>query len=293
MRRLSVLLLCLAAAGLAAQAEVHVELAGRDVAVWKPTAAPTAHGYPLILFSHGFAGCNTQSKFLMQALADAGYLVAAPNHADAHCSPRREGYRMWRYLNLRAEKSFQQPQSWSDTTYHSRLEDAQRTLDAAVAGHLVEGAPVDPSRIGIAGHSLGGYTALGLAGAWPSWKDRRVQAVLAMSPYATPFLASGDLGAVRIPVMYQGGTIDWSITPSVRKADGVYDQTGGPKYYVELLRAGHLTWTNIGLPFHPTISRYAVAFFDRYLKGESDDALAALTSAPWSSHVSDVRVHLE
>ncbi|MEQ1886192.1 MAG: hypothetical protein ABL967_14095 [Bryobacteraceae bacterium] len=284
------LLLCLAAADLAARAEVHLDLGGHDVAVWRPAAPPPPNGYPLILFSHGFAGCNTQSKFLMEALADAGYLVAAPNHADAHCSPRREGFRMWRYLNFRAEKPFHQPQSWSPETYRARLDDVRRTLDGALTGHLVENAPVDPMRIGMAGHSLGGYTALGMAGAWSSWKDRRIQAVLAMSPYAAPFLANGNLSAVRIPVMYQGGSIDWSITPTVRRPGGVYDRTGGEKYYVELSGAGHLTWTNIGFPFHHTISRYGVAFFDHHLKGEPGDALTALLLAPWPARVSRIRV---
>jgi predicted dienelactone hydrolase len=62
-----------------AQGANHIKVAGRDVAVWRPLGTAPAIGHPLILFSHGFGGCNTQSEFLMHALAKAGYLVLAPN----------------------------------------------------------------------------------------------------------------------------------------------------------------------------------------------------------------------
>jgi len=68
-----------------AQEANHITVVGRDVAVWRPSGTAPANGHPLILFSHGFGGCNTQSVFLMQALAKAGYLVLAPNHRDARC----------------------------------------------------------------------------------------------------------------------------------------------------------------------------------------------------------------
>src|SRR5271170_4777599 len=75
----------------AADSAVHTTIAGRDVAIWKPAGTAPAAGFPVVVFSHGFGGCNTQSVFLMEALANAGYLVVAPNHADARCgSARRE-----------------------------------------------------------------------------------------------------------------------------------------------------------------------------------------------------------
>jgi len=281
---------CLATAVVCLFAETHVEIGGRDVAVWKPEAAAPARGYPVILFSHGFAGCNTQSKFLMEALAGAGYLVVAPNHADAHCSPAREGWRMWRYLNFRPEKPFNKPEEWTDATFRGRHEDVRTTLDAVLGGHWFRGVPVDVTRAGMAGHSLGGYTALGDAGAWPSWADSRIKAVLVMSPYAAPYLARGDLAGMHVPVMYQGGTLDWGVTPLVRKPGGAYDLSASPKYYVELSRAGHLAWTNFVPMFHNTIDDYAIAFFDRYVKGTTGDALNALVRQPWPAHVSELRV---
>ena len=95
-----------------AQEASHITVAGRDVAVWRPLGTAPAIGNPLILFSHGFGGCNTQSVFLMQALAKAGYLVLAPNHRDARCGSARhksDGIH-------KPEAPFRDAEKWSDAT---------------------------------------------------------------------------------------------------------------------------------------------------------------------------------
>jgi hypothetical protein len=71
--------------GVGGAAEERLSIAGLDVMVWKPdeTAPPAL---PIVVFSHGFHGCTTQSRFLMIALASAGYLVVASNHRDAVCN---------------------------------------------------------------------------------------------------------------------------------------------------------------------------------------------------------------
>ncbi|HMK85765.1 MAG TPA: hypothetical protein VK437_07390 [Steroidobacteraceae bacterium] len=79
---------------------------GRTVALWYPTEAPASeHHYssrfsgqvafeakasracgapvPLVLFSHGDLGCGLQSVAFTEELARHGYVVAAPDHADA------------------------------------------------------------------------------------------------------------------------------------------------------------------------------------------------------------------
>src|SRR5262245_15676254 len=64
--------------------ERTVVLGGREVVVWSPHGATTTK-QPVIIFSHGFGGCATQSRFLTEALAERGYWVFAPNHKDASC----------------------------------------------------------------------------------------------------------------------------------------------------------------------------------------------------------------
>src|SRR5262249_19859011 len=63
-------------------AEQKLTIAGMEVHVWSNEAA---HAQPVIVFSHGFHGCATQSRFLMEAFSKAGYIVFAPNHRDAVC----------------------------------------------------------------------------------------------------------------------------------------------------------------------------------------------------------------
>jgi hypothetical protein len=121
---------------------------------------------------------------------------------------------------------------------------------------------------GIGGPLLGGYTVLELGGAWRGWKDPRVKAVLALSPYAAPFIWRKTLSGIDAPVMYQGGTRDYGITPFVNKGDGAYDQTPAPKYFVDFDGAGHFAWTNLRGTYHTAIIDYSLAFLDRYLKGK-------------------------
>jgi dienelactone hydrolase len=232
-------------------------IAGLTVAVWMPSDA-TPRPMPLIVFSHGFRGCNTQSSLLMRALADHGYLVLAPNHRDASCTAfaRSRG----------PEERFARPNAWTEHTYEDRRNDIAALLDA-VEKTVPWSSLVDSAKIGLAGHSLGGYTVLGLAGGWESWKRGDVKAVLALSPFCEPFVRHGALDRVEAAVMYQGGSIDLGITPTVRRPGGAYDKTPAPVYFVELRHAGHLAWTDLQPRFQDTITHYALAFFDAHLKG--------------------------
>ncbi len=256
----AIVLLC-ASIG-AAQVVEHTEtMAGMSVTVWSQHSYVAAK-QPVIIFSHGFHGCAIQSRFLMEAFASAGYLVFAPNHRDAVCHGGQAS------LFGRPEVPFRKPEQWDETTFRDRGEDIRRLIDVLRAD--VRYSEADWSRLGLAGHSLGGYTALALAGAWPGWKMPGVSAVLAMSPYVRPFIVYGTLKNVSAPVMYQGGTWDPGVTPAVRKPGGGYDLTPPPKYYVEFNRANHLSWT--GLPIfrkaHSHMISYGLAFMDHYVKGE-------------------------
>jgi predicted dienelactone hydrolase len=254
--------------------------------MWKPLGAAPSAGFPLVLFSHGYTGCNTQSVFLTEALARAGYFVVAPNHKDGLCGSAHESG----YGFSKPEEPFAKQEKWDDGTYRDRLNDIKAVLDAVLAEKSFQGVAVDANRVGISGHSLGGYTVLGVAGAWPSWKDARIKAVLALSPYCTPYVKRGDLAHMNVPVMYQGGTLDVGITPEVRHPYGAYDLSSKPKYYIELTAAGHFAWTDLNSQYHSLIDEYSVAFFDRYLKGKTDPSpLTALFSGTLPAGLSAVR----
>ena len=270
-------------------AVAEINIAGRRVAMWNPAGPAPPDGYPVILFSHGFTGCGTQSVFLTEGLAQAGYFVLAPNHFDAACGTGmgHQGALFAKLATTRSERPFHNPGAWSEATYRNRGADLEAVLDTMLKEKSFQGVPIDSNRIGLAGHSLGGYTVLALAGAWPTWKDRRVKAVLGLSPYCAPFILKGDLAHLGVPIMYQGGTLDFGITPSVRRPGGAYDLTSAPKYFVELGGAGHFAWTNLNKSYQSVINDYAIAFFDRYLKGTtSPDPFTHLLDRPWPKGVS-------
>jgi predicted dienelactone hydrolase len=238
-----------------------LQVAGLEVAVWLPSDA-TSGPWPIIIFSHGFHGCDTQSSFLMEALAKAGYAVFAPNHHDAAC-------RRLRAWLTRPDVPFRNPQAWNDATYADRAEDIEKLLNALALDTRYHSPLFDWQHVGLVGHSLGGYTVLGLAGGWARRKDARVKAVLALSPYTSPFILRQTLGGLAVPVMYQGGTRDPGITPYLNKGNGAYDQTPAPKYFVEFAGAGHFAWTDLRGAYHAAIIDYSRAFLDRYLKGKT------------------------
>lgn len=248
-------------------------------------AAPTACGsFPLVLFSHGLGGCGTQSLFITESLARRGYVVIAPDHADALCSvdgTPPSGSTV-------TEPSVLDPASWTDATYVDRKQDVQALLDALLAGSSWSNQ-IDATRIGLVGHSLGGYTALGLAGAWPSWKDPRIKAAVLLSPYVAPYQVKQTLaGVTGVPLMYQGAQFDIFITPTLEGPTGAYASAHPPKYFAKLLLGSHFEWTNVLCIGTNTISNcvqtrgnaglingYAFAFLDLYLKGQPSSLLSS------------------
>jgi predicted dienelactone hydrolase len=228
-----------------------------------------------VIFSHGLHGCATQSRFLTEAIAGLGYWVVAPNHKDAVCSGGGG--------TGRSAEPLKNPEQWTDATYADRGEDIRAIL-LALADSAGVPQQMDLHHLVLVGHSLGGYTVLALAGAWQSWRIPGVSAVLALSPYAQPFVIRGTLQNLAAPVMYQGGTRDFGITPFLRREGGAFDASPAPKYYVEFTGAGHFAWTNLNSVTHTLILQYSLPFVDHYLRGAPDEALTQ--SAPG---VSDLR----
>ncbi len=240
---------------------------GLTYSEWLPKDfARRPHDVPLILFSHGFGGCAQQSRTLTQALADAGYAVLAPNHKDKGCEHHTTGMvaGMWKMMTGQGpDKPFSQDADWDANTEISRAQDIKALLDFALSHEPYKSA-IDPARIGLMGHSLGGYAVLGLGGAWPEWRDTRFRAALALAPYSTPFIDKNTLGKISIPVMYMNGTSDMLI--SAETVTQSYAMTGAPKYLVLLKGAGHFAFTELSTSYQATIATYATGFFDRTLR---------------------------
>ena len=282
---------------------------GRKVAIWYPAAATeqpfaytrrknglagsVAHEappaacprVPLVLFSHGLGGCGLQSTFLTEELARRGYVVAAPDHADAAtCGIDGEPLRL---QNMRTTQPLFEPARWNEQSEIGRLRDLHAAI-AAVGSDAALARIADTTRIGAVGHSLGGYTVLALGGAWPAWRTPEVRAVVALSPYVTPFLAHGTLPKLAVPVMYQGAEFDWGMTPAMEGPKGAFAASPAPRYYARLRGGTHVEWTNLVCLGIPSVAAclqsrpnaallvlYAGEFLDRYLKDRPSALLAS------------------
>jgi len=254
----------------AAATETETRIGGIDVVVWSG-ANPGHTRQPVLVFSHALYLCPTQSRFLTEALADAGYLVVAPRHADSSCAMS-----VWPSPWRMSGKPYI---LWSDLDFRDRADDVR----AVVAGLRRDARyrdVVDLSKLALMGHSLGGYTVLGLAGAWPSWRMPGVRAVIALTPYSLPFRSSEGLRNVSVPTMYQVGTLDPVFTLPLEEF--AYEQTPGPKALVKVENASHLAWTDLGATDRATIVDNALAFLDRYVQ-DAGEPLAMRVAFPAAS----------
>lgn len=230
----------------------EMRLGGLDVAIWRPMMG--AGQMPLVIFSHGFRGGNRSYRFLMTELANAGYLVIAPNHKDAI----RNGIK-------KPEIRFGKYKEWSDGTFRDREVDIKNLLNALHESPEWN-TKIDWSKLALAGHSLGGYTVLGMAGAWSSWKLPGVKAVIALAPYSNPFLYNKTLSNISVPTMYQSGTRDFWIDSFIKGTNGAYSKTPPPAVFVEF-NANHYAWTDLSpnRKQKELISHYCAEFLDKYV----------------------------
>ena len=144
-------------------------------------ARPAAERFPLIAFSHGNSGLRRQSTFLTTHLASWGFVVAAPDHSGntfAEMAGLDEQARVAAHLEAR----------------RNRPRDLAAGIEAALAGGSVAPA-VDAERIGVLGHSYGGWTAFKMPAL-----DRRVRAVCGLAPASEPFVGRKAFDPAELPL---------------------------------------------------------------------------------------------
>ena len=188
----------------------------RRIAYEMPVAqnAPVAAGtFGLIVVSHGAGGMALLHRDLGMTLASQGYVVAAPTHARGKGNDI-SGVGVW----------------------VGRPKQVSRVIDAILDSKEL-GSHIERGRIGVVGHSNGGYTALAVAGGKPSTgavaahcrqhpddakfcayggaatraatrevrdipelRDPRVRAIVLMAPNVAPF-TDDALAKVTVPVL--------------------------------------------------------------------------------------------
>ena len=189
------------------------------------TGAP----YPLVLFVHGSSAFRRSSTFLTQALARAGYVVAAADFP-LTCINTPGGSSDWHVEDQPGDLSF----------LATTLFDASSTPGDLLAGAL------DASRgYAVVGHSTGGTVAL-LAGFAPDAHDDRVRAVVSISGDCC-FFGDSFFSTRATPLLLLTASRDLLVPPP-SNAQRAYRLAGPPKAISILLGGTHLGFTDLDLP---------------------------------------------
>ncbi len=159
-------------------------------------AAPDGDRMPLVAVSHGTGGSPYVYRDLAAHLARAGFAVALVVHPGNNRDDDRLAHTV---------------QNLEDRPRHLRL-----ALDAAYADALV-GPHLQPGAVAVVGHSMGGYTALAVAGGRPMSSpydapsgpprpvpvtpDARVRALVLLAPATVWYAHEGALAEVRAPIL--------------------------------------------------------------------------------------------
>lgn len=255
MRRLLLLALLTATPASAQTCDAiwHDAARNRDLPV-RIRLPETAAKLPVILFSPGLGGSTTGGTLWAQAWAAHGLAVIHLEHPGSDAAVyRTPGTPEERRARVRAAAS--------GTQLQARIADTGFILDE-LTRRKTEGAcdlrRLDLTKIGIAGHSMGAWTAQGLAGqryfgAAP-FRDPRIRAAIALSPstLTTANLAE-TFGAITIPFLSITGTLDGAIvkpdstapdlTAEAQRTGPYSGMSPGQKYLLVFKNGDHMVFS--------------------------------------------------
>lgn len=191
---------------------------------------PAAGPFPLIAFSHGNSGLRRQSTFLTTHLASWGFVVAAPDHT---------GNTLFEMIKVQDEETRKRVHLESRDNRPRDLSAAIEVVVNPPAEQRERWPEVDPQRIGVLGHSFGGWTALKMPA-----RDSRIAAICGLAPASEPFIGRKAFDknelpfAQEIPTLIVAGLEDVlvDVEASVRQ---LYKRLSEPRALVGLDRADH------------------------------------------------------
>ena len=198
-------------------------------------AAVDPHGQPfrVIVFSHGSTNDAIDYAHTLEAIASAGFVVAAPGHTNNTQDEARRDFINEQARQLGQPRLFNcndglPPRplpplplppvpdcSKSNVPFNmaDRARDISKVLDELPAWF---GSRVDTSRAGVMGHSRGTVTALAAAGgsgAWGFGAEPRVKAIMGMAIGAASITNGVNLAAVTVPTVLVAGVKDTNPPP--------------------------------------------------------------------------------
>jgi predicted dienelactone hydrolase len=215
---------------------------------------------PVIVISHGLGSDRNTYAYLAQHLVSYGFAVAVPEHPGSNAQ------------QLQALISGSASQVTSPAEFIDRPLDITYLLDeltTLVQNHPTFQGRMDVEQVGVVGQSMGGYTALVLAGAQinfaqleaectdntfnlslllqcraldlpqflPDLQDQRVKAVIAINPIGSSLLGEEDYAAIEVPVMLVSSSAD-TIAPALLEQIRPFTWLKTPDRYLALLQGG-------------------------------------------------------
>jgi predicted dienelactone hydrolase len=253
---------------------------------------------PVVIFSHGLASRPEDFSDRAEHLASYGYVVALPQHPGSDYTQAQDLIAGYEGEVFKLDEFIDRPR---DISYV--IDELERRNNSEFGGRL------DLEAVGVAGHSFGGYTALAVGGAeidfdnlnrecnrqvWRgnislllqcqalrlprqtySFRDRRVQAVLAANPVNSVIFGEQGLSKIEIPTILGAGSHD-PATPAVYEQGRSFLWLKTPNKYLALAEGeAHVNFSNLDpgikealdsisyltLPSQDLIDRYANALF--------------------------------
>ena len=206
--------------------------------IWYPEASEGR--LPLILYSHHSGGNRRAATFLCDHLSSRGYVVAALDHSEVIAAELR---------GMDGETA-EQLGARVDAWIANRVPDLRFLLDHLLSGKY---ARVDADRVGIVGHSFGGWTAL----ATPE-VESRIRAVVALAPAGSSRPKPGVIPAKLtfrwgrdVPTIYLVAEND--VPLPLDGMSELFERTPSAKQMVILRRADHYHFLDNVEEVHETV----------------------------------------
>ncbi|MGW7483866.1 alpha/beta hydrolase family protein [Nonomuraea muscovyensis] len=239
------------------------------------------HALPLVVLSPGHSKPRAELTSLAEDLASRGYVVAAVDHTYENVATTFPDGRVTTCVTCEIDKN----PAWWEQLGRSRALDVSFVLDQLTGSRPKwKGARlIDPSRIAMAGHSVGGASAI------PAMlKDSRIRAGVDVDGTTDAPIPGSGLSR---PFLFLGRQSAY--TPGSGEAAATWErdwkQLTGWKRWLLVTGAEHMSFTDLGLLTDQLgiddgadiagarameiTRRYVAAFLDQHLRGKPQPLL--------------------
>jgi predicted dienelactone hydrolase len=237
----------------------------------------------VVIFSHGLGGTREGGSVWGEAWVDAGFVVVHVQHAGSDFNAVRGVTRT--FADQRALRTLASPEQLM-----ARLLDVSFVLNEIEKRHSAKQDLwhlARPAQVGLAGHSFGAHTTMGMAGQrYPGFEgisEPRLASFIAFSP-TVPMVGSAQRAFERLtrPLLSITGTRDSDVvgvgaTPEKRKA--VFAALpSGDKAHLVLMDADHMTFAGQVGSAAEIVPRESIT---RELQAAHHASVAAITTDWW------------